>query len=118
MAKIGLSQASDAQEVDVSQSTDAQEVGVSQEPNVQGIGVSQRSGVQPLSLAQQGRDQRVGFKNDAKFMRGEPGVSPTIEAEPVSGGHNLIITDIDGTEIVFVKDGVTEEIPVSFIEAL
>jgi hypothetical protein len=36
---------------------------------------------------------------------GENGVSPTISVESVSGGHNIIITDVNGTESFFVPDG-------------
>lgn len=36
---------------------------------------------------------------------GEDGVSPTIVVEQVDGGHNIIITDVNGSQSFFVADG-------------
>ena len=36
---------------------------------------------------------------------GKDGFSPIITVQQVTGGHNIIITDIDGTETFFVADG-------------
>lgn len=115
---IRISQDGSVQEVAVSQGASAQDVPVANEERVQHVGVAQADRVQSLSVAQSDSEQSVRIANGTRFLKGDPGVSPTIDAEAVSGGHNLVITDVDGTEVVFVRDGVTEEIPVSFIEAL
>lgn len=115
---ITLNQQAQPQTLDINGSDQIQTLAVESGERVQSVGVSQVDDTQPLSLAQRSESQQMSFSTDVKFMRGEPGVSPTIDAEAVSGGHNLVITDAEGVEVIFVADGVTEEIPISFIESL
>lgn len=60
----------------------------------QTIKVSQRSGVQPIHVA-----------NDAKFMRGADGFSPTVEVVEAVNGFDITITDADGPETFFLPSG-------------
>lgn len=50
-----------------------------------------------------------GRENPATVnIKGDPGVSPTIQVTDISGGHRLTITDINGTRYVDILDGILE----------
>lgn len=66
----------------------------------QTIKVSQRDGAQSIHIA-----------NGVKFLRGDDGISPTIEVEEAEGGFNVTVTDVEGSETFFLPSGnaVTDE---------
>lgn len=66
----------------------------------QKIKVTQRDGSQPI---------RMG--SDVKFLRGDDGVSPTVEVAEAEGGFIIAITDAEGAKEFFLPSGnaVTDE---------
>lgn len=123
---LTLSNTGDSQSVDISQSSNAQNIGVSQNGNAQSITISEQDKVQTIaviqtddiqafSVEQQENTQSLSLSNDVTFMKGDPGdkgdpgFSPTIDIVETDGGHNLIITDVEGEKIIFVSNGKTPE---------
>ena len=123
---LTVSNTGDSQEVDISQSSNAQNIGVSQNENTQSITVSEQDKVQTIAVTQaddiqsfavtqQEKSQNLSVSNDVKFMKGDPGdkgdpgFSPTVDIVETDGGHNLIITDVEGEKIIFVSNGKTPE---------
>lgn len=50
-----------------------------------------------------------GRENPATVnIKGDPGVSPTLQVTDISGGHRLTITDINGTKYIDILDGILE----------
>ena len=83
---------------------------VSQQDN-QSITVSQQGNVQQVGVSQLGETLDIPVSTDVKFLKGADGFSPTIDVEKTEGGHNVTVTDAEGSETFFVQSGsqVTDE---------
>lgn len=66
---------------------------------------------QTIKITQQDDTQTVKIDTDVKFLKGDDGYSPTIDVEVVPGGHNVTVTDAEGSETFFVQSGsqITDE---------
>lgn len=66
---------------------------------------------QTIPVSQKGNAQHVGVSTEVEFLKGDDGISPTIEVEKAEGGFNVTITDAEGVTTFFLPSGnaVTDE---------
>ena len=77
----------------------------------QAINVIQKNHTQTIGVAQVYGTETVKIDTEVEFLKGEDGYSPTVDVEIVDGGHNVTVTDVEGSKTFFVQDGnlVTDE---------
>ena len=66
---------------------------------------------QTIKVIQKNDTQTVKVNTEVTFLKGDDGYSPTIDVEVVPGGHNVTVTDAEGSETFFVQSGnqITDE---------
>lgn len=112
---LTLSNDPTTQTIDVNQLNGSDDISIESVGRTQSISIDQsehshtidvkmdQDNVCDISIEPTERAQSIPVNSDVKFLRG---YSPTIDVEPVVGGHYITVTNADGCETFFIPDGI------------